>query len=344
MERRIEVLKNLKDGKCYIIAEIGGNFTTFEEAKKLVDLACKAGVDAIKLQTYKADTIVTKTARFDLDNVGNMLQSELFRKYEIDIELHRKVFDYINSKGLDWFSTPSHKTDVDMLEALNIPAYKLGADDATNIPLIRYVASKNKPVLLSSGYCTIQEVRDMVNTCLEVGNDKIILFHTVSNYPTHPEQVNLRVIQTLKREFPYLKIGFSDHTLGSTACFAAACMGADVVEKHFTYDKNAEGPDHILSADPKEMKEIVDRIREFEIMRGTGTKRPVGKEITNREKNRKSIVAVKPIKRGEKFTLGNLDIKRPGYGIAPKYFDEILGKAARVDIEEDRVLTWGDVS
>ena len=338
------MLKNFKKNRCYIIAEIGGNFTTYEEAKKLIDLAYESGVDAIKLQTYKADTIVTKTARFDLDNVGNMLQRDLFKKYQIDFELHKKVFDYINSKGLDWFSTPSHKTDVDMLEELNVPAHKLGADDATNLPLIKYAASKNKPILLSSGMCTIEEIREMINVCLETGNDNIILFHTVSNYPTYPEQVNLKVLDTLKQEFPYLTIGFSDHTIGSTACLAAACMGADVVEKHFTYDKNAEGPDHLLSANPQEMKEIVDKIREYELMKGTGTKRPVGKEITNRQKNRKSIVTIKPIKKGEAFTLENIDIKRPGHGIAPKEFESLLGRYATNDIIDDKVLEWSDIS
>lgn len=338
------MLKNFKKDRCYIIVEIGGNFITFEEAKKLIDLAYETGVDAIKLQTYSADTIVTKTACFDLDNVGNILQRDLFEKYQIDFNLHKQVFDYIESKGLDWFSTPSHKSDVDMLEKLGVAAHKLGADDATNLPFIKYVASKQKPLLLSSGMCTLDEVRDMVNCCLEAGNDQIILFHTVSNYPTYPDQVNLLAMQTLKREFPFLAIGFSDHTIGSTACFAAACMGADVVEKHFTYDKNAEGPDHQLSATPQEMKEIVDRIREFEIMKGTGAKRPVGKEITNRLKNRKSIVSVKPIKKGEKFTSDNIDIKRPGHGIEPKYLDTVLGKTAFCDIEADEVLMWSDLS
>ena len=334
----------LKSNKCYIIAEIGGNFTTLEEANKLVDLACSSGVDAVKLQTYKADTIVTKTARFDLDNVGDMLQYKLFEKYQIDFDLHKKVFDYIDSKGLEWLSTPSHKTDVDMLEELGVMSHKIGADDATNLPLIKYVAQTGKPILLSSGMCTLEEVREMINTCLEVGNDNIILFHTVSNYPTYPEQVNLKAMQTLKNEFPYLKIGFSDHTIGSTACFAAACMGADVVEKHFTYDKNAEGPDHQLSADPVEMKEIVDKIREFEVMKGSGAKRPVGKEIINRVKNRKSIVTIKTIKKGEKFTIENIDIKRPGYGIEPKYFDVTIGKMASRDIDEDEVLEMKDAT
>lgn len=338
------MLKNFKKDRCYIIAEIGGNFVTFDEAKKLVDLAYKSGVDAVKLQTYKADTIVTKTAKFDLDNVGEMVQHELFEKYQIDFALHKKVFDYIDSKGLDWFSTPSHKTDVDMLDELGVSAHKLGADDATNLPLIKYVAQTGKPILLSSGYCTLEEVRDMVNTCLEVGNDNIILFHTVSNYPTYPDQVNLLAMQTLKREFPFLTVGFSDHTIGSTACFAATCMGAEVVEKHFTYDKNADGPDHQLSANPQEMKEIVDRIREFEVMRGSGAKKPVSKEITNRAKNRKSIVTIKPIKEGELLTIENIDIKRPGHGIAPKYFDQILGKRVDKDLKEDEVLSWSDLS
>lgn len=337
------LLKNFNKDKCYIIAEIGGNFTTFEEAKRLIDLASETGVDAVKLQTYKADTIVTKTAKFDLDNVGEMNQYQLFEKYQIDFSLHKKVFDYINSKGLEWLSTPSHKTDVDMLDKLGVKSHKIGADDATNLPLIKYVASTNKPILLSSGMCTIEEVREMINTCLKVGNDKIILFHTVSNYPTYPEQVNLLAMQTLKKEFPFLTVGFSDHTIGSTACFAAACMGAEVVEKHFTYDKNAEGPDHQLSANPQEMKEIVDKIREFELMKGTGAKRPVGKEIINREKNRKSIVSIKSIQKGEKFTLKNIDIKRPGYGIEPKYFDATLDKIALRDIEVDEVLRKSDI-
>ena len=337
------MLKNFNKNRCYIIAEIGGNFQTFEEAKKLVDLAYDTGVDAIKLQTYRSDTMVTKTARFDLDNIGNMLQCELFEKYQIDFELHKKVFDYIDSKGLEWLSTPSHKTDVDMLDELGVSSHKIGADDATNLPFIKYVASTNKPILLSSGMCTMEEVREMINTCLEVGNNNIILFHTVSNYPTYPEQVNLLAMQTLKREFPFLTVGFSDHTIGSTACFAAACMGAEVVEKHFTYDKEADGPDHQLSANPQEMKEIVDKIREFEVMKGTGAKRPVGKEITNRAKNRKSIVTIKPIRKGEKFTLENIDIKRPGHGIEPKYFDMTIGKTAFRDIDEDEVLKMEDI-
>lgn len=338
------MLKNIKDNKCYIIAEIGGNFRTFEEAKKLVDLASSSGVDAVKLQTYRADTLVTKTAKFNLDNIGNILQRDLFEKYQIDFNLHKKVFNYINTKGLDWFSTPSHKTDVDMLEELNVPAYKLGADDATNIPLIKYTASKMRPILLSSGMCTLEEVKEMINACLEVGNDNIILFHTVSNYPTYTEQVNLKAMQMLKNEFPYLKVGFSDHTIGTTACFAAACMGADVIEKHFTHDKNAEGPDHQISANPQEMKEIVIKIKEFEQMKGNGIKKPVGKEIENREKSRKSIVTTKQIKKGELFTLNNIDIKRPGHGISPKYFNQILGKCAKENIENDAVINWHQIS
>jgi len=279
-----------------------------------------------------------------LDNVGDMVQHELFQKYQIDFDLHKKVFNYIESKDLDWFSTPSHKTDVDMLDELGVLAHKLGADDATNLPLIKYVASTNKPILLSSGMCTMSEVREMINVCLEVGNDKIILFHTISNYPTYSNQVNLLAMQALKKEFPALIVGFSDHTIGPVASFAAACMGAEVIEKHFTYDKNAEGPDHQISASPDEMSEIVNNIREYEVMRGSATKKPVGKEITNREKNRKSLVSIMPIKKGEAFTLKNIDIKRPGNGIEPKYFDATLGKKASREIDDDEVLTSGDLS
>ena len=342
-ELESRMLKNFEKSRCYIIAEIGGNFTTFEQAKRLVDEAHKCGVDAVKLQTYKAETIVTKTAKFDLDNVGSILQYDLFKKYEIDKNLHKRVFAYIDSKGLDWFSTPSHKSDVDMLEKLGVPAHKLGADDATNLPLIQYVASTQKPIMLSTGMCTQKEIDEMVEVCLITGNENIVLFHTVSNYPTYSDQVNLLAIQTLKREFPQLTIGFSDHTIGTTASIAAACLGAEVLEKHFTYDKNAEGPDHQLSANPSEMKEIVSRIREFEVMKGSGIKRPVGKEITNRKKNRKSLVAIKSIKKDEKLTSDNIDIKRPGDGIEPKYFKKVLGKHAKEDIPNDEVLHWGSI-
>src|SRR4030042_4126941 len=287
------MFKNYAKQRCYIIAEIGGNFTAFEQAKRLIGEAKACGVDAIKLQTYRADTIASKQAIFDMENTGIVSQYGLFKKYEIDEALHRDVFGYAASKGLDWFSTPSHETDVDILDRLGVAAYKVGSDDAVNIPFLKALAKRGKPIFLSTGMCTMQEVRESVSAILEEGNDKIVLLHAITSYPTHPEDVNLLAMQSMMKEFPGIDVGYSDHTIGTTACICAAAMGARVVEKHFTYDKQAEGPDHMLSADPGEMKEIVEMIRKFEIMKGDGIKRPADRQKTTRVNNRKSIVVVK---------------------------------------------------
>lgn len=338
------MLRNYAKQRCYIIAEIGGNFTDFEQAKRLIDAASACGVDAIKLQTYRADTIASRKAIFDMENTGTVSQYDLFKKYEIDESLHRDIFRYIETKGLDWFSTPSHETDVEMLERLGVGAYKIGSDDAVNIPFLRFVAKRGKPILLSTGMCTMDEVKESVSAILEQGNNEITLLHAITSYPTHPKHVNLLALQSMMREFPGLDIGYSDHTIGTTACICAAAIGARVIEKHFTYDKKAEGPDHMLSADPGEMKTIVESIRTFELMKGDGIKQPAESEKTTRINNRKSIVLVRPLKKGETITGDDLAIKRPGYGIAPKYFDQVVGKRSSRDLEADDVLRWEDIN
>ncbi len=328
----------------YIIAEIGGNFTNFEQAKRLIDEASNCNVDAVKLQTYKADTLSSKKAIFDMENTGVTGQYELFEKYSIGEDLHRQVFDYARSRGLDVFSSPSHRTDVDMLEKLDCDAYKIGSDDGANIPLLKYIASKNKPVIYATGMCTLEEVKEAVEAMKSTGNEDIYVLHAITAYPTHAEDVNLLAMQTMAREFPELKVGYSDHTLGITACLCAAAMGAQVLEKHFTYDKNAEGPDHMHSADPAEMKALVDAVREFEIMKGSGIKEPARAEAVTRKNNRKSLVVCEDIKAGELFTQKNIDVKRPGYGIAPKYYEDILGKTAAKDLKKEDILQWEDVN
>lgn len=337
------MLNNYTGKKCYIVAEIGGNFTNLDQAKRLIDEAHTCGVDAIKLQTYRAETISSKTAMFDMENTGIASQYELFKKYELDESIHREVFDYAESLNLDWFSTPSHESDVDMLERLGVGAYKIGSDDAVNIPFLKYVAQKNDLVILSTGMCTLQEIRESVSAILEEGNNQIILLHAITSYPTHPEHVNLRAMRSLIQAFPQFDIGYSDHTLGTTACICAAAMGAKIIEKHFTYDKQADGPDHMLSANPKEMKEIVEQIRLCETMKGNGIKRPADSEKTTRINNRKSVVMLKTVKEGEVITKEHIAIKRPGTGIPPKFFDHIIGKKANKDLEKEDVLMWGDV-
>jgi N-acetylneuraminate synthase len=334
---------NYRPGRCYVIAEIGGNFTTLEEAKRLIGGAAQAGADAVKLQTYRAETLASRKAVFDMENTGVVPQFELFRKYEISEDMHREIFAYAGSTGLDWFSTPSHESDVDMLERLGVGAYKIGSDDACNLPFLRYVARIGKPVLLSTGMCTLEEVRESVQAIVGTGNRRLTLLHAITSYPTHPESVNLRAMQTLAREFPDLDVGYSDHTLGPIACICAAALGARVLEKHFTWDTRAEGPDHMLSADPREMKFIVDAVRQFERMRGDGVKQPAASEAVTRRNNRKSVVLQRAIRAGEPLTREHLAVKRPGYGIAPKHLEELAGRRVRRDLLAEDVLTWEDL-
>jgi N,N'-diacetyllegionaminate synthase len=338
------MFRNFQSDRCYIIAEIGGNFTTYQQALRLVDAAADCGVDAIKLQTYRAETVASKKALFDMENTGKVSQFELFQKYAIDKELHRQIFDYAEAKGLDWFSSPSHESDVDMLETLGVGVHKIGSDDAVNLPFLRYVAGKGKPVILSTGMCTLEEVRESVNAILAEGTDNLILLHAITTYPTHAPNVNLRAMQTLMEAFPQLEIGYSDHTLSPVACLAAAAMGARVLERHFTYDKNADGPDHMLSADPAEMKWLVDAVREFEVMRGNGIKRPADSEKGTRINNRKSVVLASAIQAGERLSREHLAVKRPGYGIAPKDLEKVIGRRVVGAMDADAVLRWEDLS
>lgn len=338
------MFKNFSPNRCYIIAEIGGNFATFDQAKCLIDAAESCGVDAVKLQTYRADTIASTKAIFDMENTGVVSQHQLFKKYEIDEDLHHDVFKYAESKGLDWFSTPSHQEDVELLERCGVGAHKVGSDDAVNQPFLRYLAGVGKPILLSTGMCTLDEVRESVSTILSEGNEKLILLHAVTSYPTHAEHVNLAAMQSLMQAFPKLDIGYSDHTLSPIACLCAVAMGARVIEKHFTFDKQADGPDHVLSADPEEMKWLVDAVRSFETMRGSGIKRPADSEKITRRNNRKSIVLSRCMKAGERLSDKDIAIKRPGYGIAPKYFEQIVGRTLAANLDKDAVLEWSDLA
>ncbi len=327
---------------AFVISEIGGNFLDFEGAKRLIDLSVDVGADAVKLQTYRAETISSKSAVYDMPNTGHANQFDLFKKYEIGFELHKEIWDYCREKEIVVFSTPSHMSDVDLLERLDPPVYKIGSDDLYNIPFLEEVASIGKPILLSTGMSTMNEVRESVAAILGKGNSDLILMHCVTNYPTDPEHVNLRSVQTMKKEFG-LPVGYSDHTIGTACCIGAAAIGANVIEKHFTYDKNAEGPDHILSADPGELREIIDSIRIMEKAMGDGVKRPSDGEKTTRVNNRKSIVSTQDIPKGTMITKDMIAIKRPGFGIQPKFYQEIAGKVAKVDIKAESPVLWDDI-
>ena len=330
------------EGKCYIVAEIGGNFTDLNTAKQLIDAAKRSGVDAVKLQTFRAETLSVEGAMFDMEATGKISQYEYFKKYELDENMHKELFAYAIDEGLEIFSSPSHYTDVELLEKMGVSTYKIGADDLTNLPMIRRIADLQKPIMLSTGMATMKEIHDAVDAILERGNDRVIIMHVVSLYPTAPEYVNLEAIHSLQREFPDFMIGYSDHTMNVNACIFAAVMGAKVVEKHFTYDKKAEGPDHMHSATESEMKYMVDMIRQYESMRGNGVKKPVGDEIKNRRNNRKSLVYSSDLEEGHILADEDIEVKRPGTGMMPDQRNMLIGKRLGHHVAKDALISVRD--
>ena len=332
----------MKKKKCFIIAEIGGNFINFKQAKKLVNLAVRAKVDAVKLQTFNADTLASRKAIFNMKNTGKISQHKLFKKFQIDEKLHREIFKYCKFKKIECFSTPAHYDDVNLLEKYNVKYHKIGSDDAVNLPLLKYVAKTKKKIILSTGMCNLKEIKRSVSTILKY-NKNLAILHCVSNYPAEKSEANLNAILTLKKEFPKLSIGFSDHTIGPLASLAAAIMGAEIIEKHFTFDKNHDGPDHMLSLNFEEMKWLVDSIREFESMTGNGKKVPTKSELKNAKNNRKSLVANDEIKKGDRFNFNNVAIKRPGYGIEPGNLNKIINKKSKSNLKYDDIIKWSDV-
>lgn len=336
--------KVIGDGQpVYIIAEIGGNFLDIDTAARMVDLAKDAGADAVKVQHYRAETVTSKQAFFDMENTGVLSQFELFKKYEMKEELTTALVNYCRKKQIAVFSTPSHPSDADALVKYDMPAYKIGSDDAVNIPFLKHVARLKKPMLVSTGMCTLSEVEKSVDAILEEGNDDIVLLHCTTNYPTHPESVNLRAMLSMQARCPF-PVGYSDHTIGIDTCYAAAVLGAKVLEFHFTYDKKAEGPDHMLSKDFEETRTLIKKVRQLPILLGDGVKRPMPTEMNTRRNNRKSIVLTKDVSSGEKLTQQNIDIKRPGYGIPCAHYYEVLGKTASRDLKADAVLSWSDLA
>jgi N,N'-diacetyllegionaminate synthase len=327
----------------YIIAEIGGNFYTYDDGKKIIDAAIKSGVNAVKIQTFSAENLVSKYATFNLPVVGGKKkQFQILKKLELKKTIQEKLFKYCNKKNITIFSSPSHKTDVDFLEECNVPAHKLGSDDLTNIPLIKYIAKCGKPTIMSTGMSDMKEVKEAVKAFHSTGNKKLILLHCVSMYPSEPKFTNLNVIKTMQKQFQ-IPIGWSDHTEGIDVCIGAAVLGANVIEKHFMLNKKSAGPDSLLSANPSELYQLTNSIRTIEEAKGSGKKLPAKNEISSRKDIRKSIVAIKNIKKGTKITNENVDIKRPGTGLAPIQLSATIGKIAKRNILIDKPILKSDI-
>ena len=334
-----------EDYPTFIIAEAGVNHNgSLELAKRLVDVAKKAGVDAIKFQTFKTEKVVSKfapKAEYQIKNTGNNeSQYEMIKKLELTEEEFIELYKYTKEKGLIFLSTPFDFESADFLEDL-VPAYKISSTDLTNLPFLEYIAKKGKPIILSTGMATLGEIEEAVNT-IKKYNEDIILLHCITNYPADFEELNLRAIKTLKEAFK-LPVGYSDHSLGIYAPIAAVTLGAVVIEKHFTINKNLPGPDHKASLNPEELKEMVKAIRLIEKALGDGIKRPTFSEEKIKKVVRKSLVANVDIPKGSIIKREMVTIKRPGIGIEPKYLDKIIGKKAKRDIKKDEVIRWEDI-
>ena len=336
----MNILK-ISENRTFIIAEAGVNHNgDIKLAKKLIAAAKDAGADAVKFQTFKAENVVIKNAEKAeyQKTVKEESQYEMLKKLELTEEDFEELADYAKKRGILFLSSPFDKESVDLLYELDIPAFKVGSGEITNFPLLRYIAKKRKPIILSTGMAILGEVEEALNVIRSEGVEDIILLHCVSNYPARIEDVNLRAIETLKQAFK-LPVGFSDHTLGITALIAAVALGACVIEKHFTLDRNLPGPDHKASLEPNELKEMVQAIRDVEKALGDGVKRPTKDEEEIKRAARRSIVAKVDIPKGTIIAEDMLDVKRPGTGIEPKYIDMIVGKKAKENIRKDELVT-----
>jgi pseudaminic acid synthase len=328
----------------YIIAELSANHNQdFEEAVKLIKSAKDAGADAVKIQTYTADTMTIncKEKYFqigeDLIWKGKNLY-ELYKEAYTPWEWQSKLKKIANDLGLDLFSTPFDPTSVDFLEKMNVPAYKIASFELVDIPLIKKIAQCGKPIILSTGMATVGEIEEAVRTIRETGNDQIALLKCTSAYPAPPEEMNIRTIPHMSDLFD-VPVGLSDHTLGIAVPIAAVALGACIVEKHLTFSRTIPGPDSAFSIEPAELKAMVDAIRETEQALGK-----VNYSVTEHEKAsrvfRRSLFAIEDIAEGEIFTKKNIRSIRPGYGLSPKYLHEILGKKAIVNICRGTPLQW----
>jgi N-acetylneuraminate synthase len=324
---------------CYIIAEIGGLFKNFEEAKRLIDSAVEIGVDAIKFQTLEANTITTKENNFDMKSTGNISQYKIFKQFELPKELQIEVVNYANNLGITIFSAPSHMKDLEIMKKMDLPIFKIGSDLACHIPLLKEVGKLDKPIILSTGMCTLEEVKSSVDAIYSTGNKQLAILHCVSDYPTKPEETNLNAITTLKKEFE-IPVGMSDHNIDPAISLGAVALGANLIEKHFRDLKNSQSPDDIIALTKEQFSSMINSIRSIEMARGDGKKIPTESEKKNLLTNRVSIVSITEIKMGQIISKNMIDIRRPGTGIQPKYFDEIIGKKAKIDISKDVPVTF----
>jgi N,N'-diacetyllegionaminate synthase len=332
--------------KTIIIAEAGVNHNgNINHAFELIDVAVAAGADYVKFQTFKSESLVSKTAEkasYQIKNTGNSTESQMqmLRKLELSPEQHEQIIQYCKDRGIKFFSTAFDLESLQYLADLGLGMVKIPSGEITNLPYLRKASQLFGKVILSTGMASLMEVRDAFEVFLEAGiaREDITILHCNTAYPTPMEDVNLNAMLHLKDEFGS-PVGYSDHTLGIEVAIAAVALGAVMIEKHFTLDKFMEGPDHQASLEPAELKVMVTAIRNIEqALSGSGKKEASASELKNRASARKSIVAKRIIKKGELFTEENITVKRPGHGISPMGWDDVIGKAAVKDFYEDEAI------
>lgn len=328
--------------KIQIIAEIGVNHNgNYEIAKKMIYEAKDSGADIVKFQTAKPELVMSKfaeKAEYQITNThSNESQLEMSKKIHLPFEDYIELKKLCEKIGIKFLSTPFDLESVDFLESIDVPLWKIPSGEITNLPYLIKIANTHKPIIMSTGMCCLEEIDSAIKVLKENGSGEITLLHCTTEYPAPFKDVNLKAILTLKERFN-VNVGYSDHTKGIEVAIAAVAMGATIIEKHFTLDRNMEGPDHKASLEPHELKVMIDSIRNIELAIGDGEKKPAESEIKNMVIARKSIVARMDIKKGEVFTEGNITVKRPGNGISPMKWFEILGKKAIRDFIEDELI------
>ncbi|MBE7554830.1 MAG: N-acetylneuraminate synthase [Anaerolineales bacterium] len=330
------------DQRCFIIAEAGVNHNgNLETACQLVDVAARANADAVKFQTFKADRLVTSDApkatyQQQTTNVAET-QYEMLHRLELSVETYRHLAMYCREKGLVFMSTPFDEESADFLDSLDIAVFKIPSGEITNLPFLTHVAAKGKPLVVSTGMAYLGEVETAIRTIKETGNLNLVALHCVSNYPAAPTDTNLRAMQTMAVAFG-IPVGYSDHTLGIEVAIAAVALGACVIEKHFTLDRNLPGPDHRASLEPDELAALVHSIRTVELAMGHGRKEPAASEANTAAVARKSLVAAKDIPVGTLLTEELIAIKRPGTGLPPTMRPYLIGRTVKQAVPAGTLL------
>ena len=330
--------------RTLIIAEAGVNHNgELGMAKQLIDVAAEAGADLVKFQTFNADRLVTQSARkADYQIVitdADETQYEMLHRLELSIDMHKELITHCDKRNIVFFSTGFDIESIDLLVSLGLNRFKIPSGEITNLPYLRHIGRFDKPVILSSGMATMDEIEMAVDVLEQAGTSRknITVLHCTSEYPTPINEVNLTAMLSIQKAFN-IEVGYSDHTSGIEVAIAAVALGATVIEKHFTLDRNLSGPDHKASLEPEELKSMVTAIRNIEVALGDGVKRPTPDEVKNKSVVRKSLMASLSIKKGEIFSSLNITTKRPGIGISPMRWDEVIGRAAPRDFAADELI------